>query len=362
LELFKKALPGASGFIQVAVSKDATREKALDIIRASKKAHPAAVQLGFVELALGGKKMGFEKVIKLIDDMVGVMKKEQIDDDVKKEYCTTQLDTVEDKKKVLEQSVSDLETSIEDAKEGIATLKSELEALEDGIKALDKSVAEATEQRKEEHSDFTGLMAMDTGAKQVLDFAKNRLNKFYNPKMYKAPPKRDLSFVQVSVHAHHADTEAPGPAPDAPKAFKKKSEDSNGVIAMIDLLVKDLDKEMQTAEVEEKNGQKAYEQTMADSASKRAEDSKLITEKTGMKAQLETELEESKEGKISTIKELMATAEYQSSLHGECDWLLKNFEVRKEARASEVDALGKAKATLSGADFSFLQKGFLNRQ
>merc|ERR1719311_958618 len=125
---------------------------------------------------------------------------------------------------------------------------------------------------------------------------------------------------------------------------------------MIDLLVKDLDKEMQEAEVEEKDAQKEYEKVMSDSAAKRAQDVKLITEKTAMKAQLETELEGSKEGKASSTKELMATLEYMSSLHGECDWLLKNFDVRKEARASEVDALGKAKAVLNGADFSLLQK------
>jgi len=60
----------------------------------------------------------------------------------------------------------------------------------------------------------------------------------------------------------------------------------------------------------------------------------------------------------------MMKLKYIQSLHGECDWLLKNFDVRKEARASEIDALGKAKAVLSGADFSFLQvsqttRGFL---
>merc|ERR1719460_2363330 len=198
------------------------------------------MELGFVEMALRGKKIGFEKVIKLIDDMVAVLKKEQIDDDVKKEYCTQQIDTAEDKKKSLEQTVSDLETSIEDAKEGIASVKSELESLADGIKALDKSVAEATEQRKEEHDDHTSLMATDTQAKELLDFAKNRLNKFYNPKLYKAPPKRELEFSQ-SADSSRA---APGPAPEAPGPFKKKTEESNGVIAMIDLLIKDLDKEM----------------------------------------------------------------------------------------------------------------------
>ena len=52
----------------------------------------------------------------------------------------------------------------------------------------------------------------------------------------------------------------------------------------------------------------------------------------------------------------MGTEKYISSLHGECDWLLKYHEVRKEARADEIDALGKAKAVLNGADYSLLQR------
>ena len=44
-------------------------------------------------------------------------------------------------------------------------------------KALDKSVAEATEQRKEEHEDFNDLIASDSAAKELLAFARNRLNK-----------------------------------------------------------------------------------------------------------------------------------------------------------------------------------------
>ena len=35
--------------------------------------------------------------------------------------------------------------------------------------------------------------------------------------------------------------------------------------------------------------------------------------------------------------------------------LLTNFETRKSARAGEIDALTKAKAVLSGADYSLLQ-------
>merc|ERR1719420_2765710 len=86
------------------------------------------------------------------------------------------------RRRLLRVSISDLEKAIADAEQGIITLKEEIDALGDGIRALDKSVTEATEQRKEEASDYPSLMASNTAAKQLLEFAKNRLNKFYNPK------------------------------------------------------------------------------------------------------------------------------------------------------------------------------------
>merc|ERR1712124_132180 len=124
-----------------------------------------------------------------------------------------ELDTADDKKKALENSISDLEKAIADEEESIATLKSEIEALEDGIKALDKQVAEATEQRKAEHAEFEENLAANSAAVDLLGFAKNRLNKFYNPKLYKAPPKRVLSeadSITVSMGGTLAPTAAPG--------------------------------------------------------------------------------------------------------------------------------------------------------
>jgi chromosome segregation ATPase len=259
-----------------------------------------------------------------------------------------QFDTAEDKQKELERAEGKLEAAIAQSKETIATLTDEIAALNAGIAALDKSVAEATEQRKEENSDYTTLMANDAAAKDILAMAKNRLNKFYNPKLYKEP----AMFVQVSMHKG---LDAPPPPPEAPKAYSKKSEESTGVIAMIDGCIKDLDTEMTEAETEEKLAQEEYEEMMSDSAAKRAADSKSITAKEGEKASTETALSEQSEQHKSTVKELMATHEYISGLHGDCDWLLKYFDVRKEARTGEIDSLGKAKAVLSGADFSLVQ-------
>merc|ERR1719362_2856514 len=68
--------------------------------------------------------------------------------------------------------------------------------------------------------------------------------------------------------------EAPPPPPETWDAYSKKSQESAGVLSMIDLLIKDLDKEMTAAETEEKDSQTEYEKLMSDSAEKRAMDSK----------------------------------------------------------------------------------------
>jgi chromosome segregation ATPase len=347
LELFKKTLPGASSFVQVDVTRQAVRSRAIALIQAARGQSTRRPQLDFISLALRGKKIGFGKVLKMIEDLVKELKQDQVNDDGKKEYCNTELDTADDKKKVLEKGVSDLETAIVNSKDGITTTKAEIEALDDGIKALDKSVAEATEQRKEENEDYTALMASDAAAKELIEFAKNRLNKFYNPKLYKPPAE----FAQVRAHSG----EAPPPAPEAPKAYSKSGEESNGIIAMMDALIKDLDKEMTEAELTEKDAQSDYEAMMKDSAEKRAEDSKSMTDKQGALADLETGLGQQKDDLSSTKKELGATVQYIGTLHNECDFILKYYDMRKEARSGEIDSLEKAVAVLNGADFSLVQ-------
>merc|ERR1719388_598672 len=112
---------------------------------------------------------------------------------------------------------------------------------------------------------------------------------------------------------------------------------------------------MTEAKATEENAQEDYDQAMKDAADKRAADSKSLADKAKAKAELEAELEASSEEKAATEKTHMATLEHIQSLHAECDWLLQYYEVRKEARAGEVESLKTAKSVLSGADFSLVQ-------
>merc|ERR1719412_2560103 len=332
-------------------------------------------RLDFVLLALRGRKVGFEKIVKLIDGLVATLKTEQQDDEHKKEYCEAQFDLSDDKRKALVRSIGDTETVIAENK-----------ALQAGIAALDKSVAEATAQRKAESAANKELVTSNGAAKELILFAKNRLQKFYNPKLYKAAPERQLSeedqiyvneggdipteapggiantgitaLVQVLSRSHAA----PPPPPETAAAYQKNSGGSAGVMSMMDLLVQDLDKEITEAEVEEANAKEAYKNVMAESAEKRTEDAKVLTDKETASADLSGSLQRSEADKKSDTRELMGTMKYISSLKAECDWLLQYFDVRKQARADEIDSLQKAKAVLSGADYSLVQSNARTRK
>lgn len=172
-----------------------------------------------------------------------------------------------------------------------------------------------------------------------------------------APTAAPGGIAGTGIGLSQLNKAAPPPPPAANLAYKKSGEESGGVIAMIDLLVADIDKDNQIMEVDEKDAQKDYESFMGDASDKRALDSKAITDKEGAKAETETELESNKDSKKSKTIEAMETAKYLGGLHQECDFLLSNFEARQSARTGEIDALGKAKAVLSGADYSLVQTG-----
>mmetsp|Transcript_29879 Transcript_29879/g.55939 ORF Transcript_29879/g.55939 Transcript_29879/m.55939 type:complete len:691 (-) Transcript_29879:57-2129(-) len=345
LELFKKTLPAASSsFVQLQSTSMAARRSALKAFRLHDNHDP---RVDLIQMALNGGKIGFDKIIKMIDELVVVLEKEQGDDDAKKTFCEDEFDKSEDKKKGLDQDMSDLDTSIGSGEDAMSTLKSELADLAKQIKELDDQVAEATTARKEEHESFLATTADNNAAKEVLAFAMNRLNKFYRPNLYVAPPK-----VEVAALAQGA--AAPPPPPEANLAYTKK-EDSLGVIIMIEKIVKGLETENLEMSGEEKGAQSMYQKFMADAAEKRAEMSEASVSKQSALAETESNVLADKDALKGKKTETANLAKYVGSLHGDCDWLLKYFTTREAARTSEIESLGKAKAILSGADYSLIQ-------
>merc|ERR1719473_1277690 len=131
----------------------------------------------------------------------------------------------------------------------------------------------------------------------------------------------------------------------------QKSEKSAGVIGLMDMMIKEIETDMKDAEYEEKTSASDYAKLMSDSEETRAANSKGIVTKASSKATLEGKLESAKEAftAVSTDLDLIATT--LGDLHMQCDFLLQNYDLRKEARTNEIESLKNAKAILSGADF-----------
>eukprot|EP00930_Biecheleria_cincta_P033539 TRINITY_DN2323_c0_g2_i2.p1 TRINITY_DN2323_c0_g2~~TRINITY_DN2323_c0_g2_i2.p1 ORF type:complete len:682 (-),score=244.38 TRINITY_DN2323_c0_g2_i2:49-2094(-) len=338
LDLFRKTIKPSS-LLQLDAAREQARMKALRIVNDLKAKVGGRPELSFVALALAGKKVDFAKVLKRIDDMVTLLSKEGQDDASKKGYCNKEFDEAKDKAKDLKSAISALSSSLEEKQTSIEKIAEEIKSINEGVQSLDMSVSEATENRKAESADYQELLQQDSAAVELLNMAKDRLNQFYNPELVRQTTTKgpyDLSLVQVSEH-------------------EQKPQANNGVLSMIATMVSDLKKEMSVAKVEETSSQKEYEALVADAKEKRASDLQDAQKKAQVKADLEQDLDEDAQEKSASIKEQEAATAVIGNLHKECDWLLQNFELRREAREEEVENLKRAKAVLSGADYSLLQ-------
>merc|ERR1719160_307632 len=366
LDVFKKAVPSALvqeqvGFLQHSDGLASKVQKAQAILATTAtKANSRQLDLllftlnSKLKLHAKGKAQGLESVIKMIDDMVVLLGKDQDIDDKQKTYCEDELEKAEDEQKASKEKLASTVAAIAEATDAIETVTEEIATLEQDIKDLDKAVAQATEQRKEEHADYLESQQLNEAATQLLEKAKNRMNKFYNPTLYKAPPKKELSmeekimqagsFAQIRSHTRRSDDEVA--LPEAPEIFGeyKKSEKSAGVIGLMDMMMKDLQSDIKDSEYEEKTSQSDYAKLMEESEATRAANSKSITEKTVSKAEMETKLGGLKDVKTATDEDLSLVSTTLMDLHAACDFLPQNYDLRKEARSNEAESLKNAKA------------------
>ena len=255
------------------------------------------------------------------------------------------------------------------------SLAEEIASLQADIKALDKAVAEATEQRKEEHGEFLTFQSENSAAVQLIEAAKNRLFKFYRPNLHKEVARRELTEKEKVEMAAGApdprDAEeavpvggiagtgitaltqaAPPPPPETWGAYQKKDGKSNGVIALMEMLAKELEDGITESKHEEETAQKDYERLMEESQATRAQNVESITSDEAAKADLDTNIESTKAKKTAQEAELSNIKQYITQLHANCDFLIENYDLRKAARENEIESLKNAKSVLSGANFA----------
>jgi len=390
LDIFKKAAPAVfvetkvseakrrqMGFLALPSGKASRLQKAQAIV-SSISAIYKSTQLELLSFNLkAALKRGLSKqtqpeemgsVTGIIDDMIEVLKAEGKDDEKHRDWCKEELQTTEEEKLTVQDKADSLASAVSELEDQIKTVGDEIGTLEDEITKMDASVALATINRKKEHAEYTESLTLSEAAIQLLEKAKNRLNKFYNPALYKAPPKKELSeedaiytsmggkleeapaFVQINEHK--AKKVVPPVPPETFGAYQPAGGKSGGVMALMDNLTKELQADVAQAKHDEEMAQKEYDDLMTESRDTRASNSKSIVDKEATKANLGANLEDVKESQSVTLEELDQVHTYLGETHSSCDFILANFDLRRQARDTELESLGNAKAVLAGANFS----------
>merc|ERR1719478_18675 len=393
LDLFKSTLPGTApaeappAFLQLRVKHDPARVTAAarEIQRASRglSAHDLAsvtlVQLQMQRVAQSPDQ--FAPVKKMITDMVSTLLKEQEDDTKQKDFCAKSIPQAGVDKANIQQGLDDKVRNMDEMKTELTGIAQKIETLSSEIAELDAAVQKSTEQRKEENSFHTQAMAENAMAMQLLNKAKAKLAAVYQAKdgpsllevrrvdSGKSDPDAQMnamlgiSFLQVTEKGEDmlsqsiaalAGTEPP-PPPDA-TSYGKKTGAGMGIMGLMSELISDLKLEGQKANMEEAAAQKAYEEGLANSQASREATSKEVVAMQTHKAELEEKVHEAKASHRTLEAEMKSIVTKIASLHQECDFIVANYDLRKNARSHEIEAMRNAVAILSCANFALNQQ------
>jgi hypothetical protein len=320
---------------------------------------PAIAMLAYsAKQALKSKKVDFSKIIKMIDDMVVILKKEGEDDVKVREDCNNSFNEAEAEEKELNHDIEGLTAEIDD-QAGVVSAQTDIIAkAKEDIAAAKEAMAEATEQRKADNAEFVVAVDLNNQAVELIQKAKDKLNTYYNPQLVttEAPvaPSDEDQIVQGAGFQEGAALVQKLPD-GAPEVFsgdrKNKGQKGASVLALMDMLANDLNKDTQAMEHAETVAQKDYEKLSEDLARQTAESTKAQSDAEASKASAEEAkltAESTLDMKNTDLTDLKQTV---ADLHAKCDFILEAFEERKAARENEVAGLTKAKAILSGAKF-----------
>lgn len=266
----------------------------------------------------------FTKVKQLMDTMVAELKKQQEEEAELKAYCTKELNENEKATFKKSEEKKDLELRIDELDDLVGTLTKEIDAAKTQIAETQENIKAASQTREKENAEFQTLMFDQRATQEILRQALKRLEKFYKASfMQQTPPVKFNSY--------------------------KKNEGASPVMGLIESIIEDSKALEKEATADEYKAQADYETNVKDSNEVIATLSDAITTKTGAIADAKKDKANADGDLESAVGELESLEAYEADLHGQCDFTLKNFDIRQKARLQEIEAIQEAKGILSGA-------------
>jgi len=285
------------------------------------------VQLSTLAVSVGLD--SFTKIKEAMDKMVADLKTEQEEEVKFKSHCTKELNTNEKQTYEKTQQKEDLEATIEKLSKAITKLQEEIDECTKCSAETETAILKASQVREGENAEFQTVVADQRATQDILTKALGKLKAFYKS-------AKGGALMQTQQ--------------EPPVKFNsyKTNAGASPVIGMIQQIIEDSKALENEAVAGETEAQSSYETFVKDSNALIKQLSDSVSSKSKASAQAKEDKEQANSDLDSTNGELESLALTEEDLHGECDWVMNNFAARQKARLGEIEAIGQAKAILSG--------------
>merc|ERR1719272_2309408 len=311
----KDAMDTTFALVQTGRTTDKRRRDAAALLR---KTAAASQSPELSMLASSVELDAFTKVKAMIDKMIATLQTQQADEVKKNDWCKAEIQENEMTTAKTNDLKADLEAKIGELEATIKRLSEEVEKAQIDISDLTTALQRASEDRKKENLEFQKVVADQMVTAEILAKALDKLATFYD----------DAAFAQTGKRALLRQT------PPVAQMEYKKSSGSTGVMSMIEKLIYDTKDITAESKKSESEAQAAYEALVADTNASVGDLTKEITSKTKSRAQAKKELSSTNGDHADAVTELENLGKYNGDLHAECDYVMKNFGIRQEARAA----------------------------
>jgi len=282
-------------------------------------------------LAVSMQLDSFTKVKEMMDKMVADLKNEQTEEVAFKDNCNSEFNNNEKTTQTKKEEKADLEAKVESLTKLIATLQEEVSAAKTSIADSEVAIKKASETREKENSEFQTTIADQRATQTILAKALGKLTAFY---------KKQAALLATAAKQE----------PPVKFGSYKKNSGSAGVMGLLEQIIEDSKALEKEAVAGESDAQSTYESFVKESNAVIAQLSEAVTAKSKAVSSSEVELEQAKADLNSTDSEIASLEQFKADLHQQCDFVMKNFSVRQQARLQEIEAIQRAKAILSGSD------------
>lgn len=283
----------------------------------------------------------FDRVIQMIDQMIGMLRKEEQDDIAHRNRCQSSEKKNKNEREDLTSDIEKAGKELERMTNVEEKLKTQLDKLVTDINVTNDEMADQKKIRIAEHKEFKTSLKDDVDAVSLLGEALVVLAKFY-----------EGNKIQL-VQEEPAATENPDAAPETSWAggdYGGRTKESTGIIAILSMIKEDLEKEVKSGREDDATAQKKY--SLNRKAMQESLDAQVATKVQTEKdlAAHQAKIADKEEFVEEKTADLDAAEELQATLEKDCAWVETNFDSRRDKRKTEIDGLIEAKNILAGAE------------